>query len=140
MGILDEIFAGNDGVTRYLHELLGGTAYFTYLSDRKPKYNVKTAEYEVSDDYETEPVPFIPFHLSSENLPYLKQDLVNKSDIVGSVPCSDVTMRLREDRDKFTYDNDTYKIIKIETWPVGDQDHRLVIYGKLIKREYNGVQ
>lgn len=133
-GILDDIFAGDNGITNYLHGLLGGTAYFTYASDEKPVYNVEKAEYDNVHSQVTEPFPFIAYVIDEKDVIAHDQILKDRIDIKGSIPYSNITTKLRENIDKFTYCNNTYLIVRIQTYPVGNQQNRVMVYGKLIER------
>jgi len=130
MGILDDVIAGKDGIVNLTHNLLGGIACLIYVNKTEEGYDYETATFKYSDNDVTEPVPFVPRKIGSKYVTSNNQDLIERANIIGTIPSNKILSPLRNGIDKFTYRDVTYTIIQTDRVSIGNKEALTVLYGK----------
>lgn len=121
MGILDNVFAGDNGVSAMLHKTLGGTA------------TVRITEYErdettgiLSPSFTEYEVPFVPANADNSKKPLnapnaARNDLREPEDILsGTFPYASLNARVKPETDSIVYGGIEYRIETAELLNVGD--------------------
>lgn len=131
MGVLDSVFAGENGVSALLHGMLGGTATVRVVTGHaRDEVGIVTTQYT---DYN---VQFVPAEIndekSSEAAPGTGRSDVRLplNEIAGSFPCSDVAEQIVSERDSIIVNGVQYLITAISTLKVGDADVQYSIHGQ----------
>lgn len=132
MGVLDSIFAGENGVASLLHKMLGGSAVI-----RVKSYYRNEDTGELLSSHVDHPIDFVPADeqkdLTNENAPRAsRSDLKIPSDVVsGTFASSDLQVPVVAGRDSLVFGAVEYVIDKISVLKVGDAG---VMYSVTAKR------
>lgn len=121
MGILDGVFAGENGVSAMLHKTLGGTAKVRIVGyTRDGATEILTPAYT---EYE---VPFVPGNADNSRAP-LGASGASRSDVrepesllSGTFPCAALDADVKPERDRIVYGGIEYQIESVEKLNVGD--------------------
>lgn len=123
MGVLDNVFAGSNGVSALLHRTLGGTAVIRVVSGyTRDENGFLTPTY---NDYQ---VPFVPADVKdekkAENAPGAgRTDVrVPLNEIAGSFACASLSETIAPERDSLILNGVSYTITSVDTLKVGDAD------------------
>lgn len=128
MGILDSVFAGENGLVASLHETFGGTATI-----KRATFQRNVAEGTVTAEYETTTVPFVPTTGVGSGVD-LNAPGTSRSDfkepldtLQGSIPTSALDAAIRAHKDTIVYQGVEYLITNVDTLRVGDEDAMVTI-------------
>lgn len=123
MGVLDNVFGGESGVSATLHGLLGGTATIRiYSYERDSTTGALVPSY---DEYE---VPFVP-SAAENSQTQLNASGAARSDVrenvnilSGTFPCASLNASMKAERDSIVFGGVEFKIESFDTLKVGDAD------------------
>ena len=131
MGILDTVFAGDNGVSAMLHRTLGGSAII-----RKTVYSRDQETGILTPTFTDYPVPFVPAD-NGENKTPLNAAGTNRSDVrepvsilSGTFPCSALNASVEPESDLIVYNGIEYRSETAELLSVGDTPVQYLIRGR----------
>lgn len=123
MGVLDNVFGGDNGISAILHRLLGGNATI-----RLKNYSRNAETGELVPSFEDVKVPFVPNNADNSLTP-LSASGVSRSDIrensdtlSGTFPCSALKSTIKPQRDSIIFFGQEFQIETVDTLKVGDVD------------------
>ena len=136
MGVLDNVFAGSNGLYRTLAETLGGTAVVTYVNSSV--YDEVTDS--VTETTEEVTVPFLcESHTSLNKTSYPASNggilisgglLYDANDLAGTIPLASLPQIPQAGRERITFNGEVYTISQIKILAVGNSNIAVAIVGK----------
>jgi hypothetical protein len=130
-GLLDDVFAGPNGIASMLHKELAGTAELVWVGEQRD-YDPQNDSYSNTVPDESVQISFAQETVKYNVLTHVDGVQILAGDLVGTTSADMVTRPIREKVDRLILSDTTYLIISTEMIKSGNKTAMIRILARKI--------